>query len=72
MQKNPNVLVTELASISVTLNNLEIRVADQQRDHITEFTTLEIAELGAIRHKMRQCAGALGTFAEHAHNRMEQ
>ena len=72
MQKNPNVLVTELASISVTLNNLEIRVADQQRDHITEFTTLEIAELGAIRHKMRQCAGALGTFAAHAHNRMEQ
>ena len=50
--------------------NLETRVANQQRDFIAELTTMEAAELGAIRHKMRQCSGTLGTFAEHAMDRM--
>jgi hypothetical protein len=69
-EKRENEFVKELQCISTVMTNLETRVANQQRDLITELTTMEIAELGAIRHKMRQCSGALGTFAEHAMDRI--
>jgi hypothetical protein len=40
--ENKLLISTELASICVTTSNLESRVADQQRDHITELTDMAI------------------------------